>query len=220
MKRSVLIASAFALALAGCGDSTTVAYDVTFDVEDPAQRAQLLQMTEHVVQSRLESMGETTPIAVKAEEGGAEVTVSVSDPLVADVLTGQLTEPFLLEVMKETTAEQADITVNGHGSFMKTGITGMHITWIQAQAQQGSDRAMVTIGFTDEGRTLMQALFKENKGKFVGVFVRGKLISKLRVETDELKDDIVIQDIPSLALATVFADDVNVGLHATFVPKP
>jgi len=64
----------------------------------------------------------------------------------------------------------------------------------------------------------MQQVFKENKGKSLGLFIRGALVSKLLVETDELKDDIVIRDITSHEIAEAFADDLTVGLHVRFLP--
>lgn len=221
MKRALVLGTVASLLLAGCGATTTIGYSVAFNVQDPSQRVQLQLMTQHVIERRLENIGEKSPIVTaQISDAGADVVAEVSDPIVGDVLTSQLIEPFDLQIMKEATADKADITVSGHGSFMKTGIEGKHLTWVMAQPQAGGPQAMVTIGFTEEGRTLMKQLFKENKGKFVGIFVRGKLVSKLKVETDELKDDVVIQDIPSYDLASVFADDVNVGLHATFTPKP
>ena len=221
MKRLFALSSAAAILIAGCGGVANVLYGITFDVQDPSQRAQLLLMVQRVVERRLASMGEEGTITnLKPTAEGAEMILELEDEIVADAMTSQLTEPFSLEVMKESDPANADITVAGHGSFAKTGINEDHMTWVQAQPQAGGPMAIVTIGFTDEGRTLMQKLFKESKGRFVGVFVRGKLVSKLKVETDELKDDVVIQDIPSFDLATTFADDVNVGLHITITKLP
>ena len=66
----------------------------------------------------------------------------------------------------------------------------------------------------------MKDLFAESEGKNIGIFIRNQLVSKLLVDTDELIDDIIITDIPTVQLANVFADDVNVGLHVTFTPIP
>jgi hypothetical protein len=204
-----------------CGGTTAITYKTTFSVQDPVQRSQLLLMTQHVIERRLQGMGEEGAITnIMPTTEGADVTVEIGDKIIGDVLTSQLTEPFTLEVMKEVPADKADITVAGHGSFAKTGIGSTHLIWVNAAPQPDGTMAMVTMIFTPEGRSLMQKLFKENKGKFVGIFVRGRLVSKLNVQTDELKDDIVIQDIPSFDLAQVFADDVNVGMHVAFVPAP
>ena len=40
------------------------------------------------------------------------------------------------------------------------------------------------------------------------------------LEAEEIKESILITDIPSVLLAQIFADDLNVGLHATFTRDP
>ena len=50
--------------------------------------------------------------------------------------------------------------------------------------------------------------------------MRDQLVSTLLVDTDEVKDKIVIQSIPNPELAEIFSDDVNVGIHVTFTPVP
>lgn len=221
MQRTLPFLFAAALTLAACGSAAKAGYAITFKVQDPAQRSQLLIMSQNVIQRRLATMGEEATIDdLKATEQGGEIRLTVSDPVIAAALTEQLTQPFTFEVMKEVPLDKADIRVAEHGGFGKTGIDARHLTWVQSANQQGTPLAMVTLSFTPEGRTLMQKVFKENKGKFVGIFVRGVLVSKLKVETDQLKDDIVIQEIPSKELADAFADDVNVGLHAAFAQLP
>lgn len=98
-----------------------------------------------------------------------------------------------------------------------TGITGADIQLVNAVQESTTGEAGVEIVLRESGRTKMATLFKNSPGQDIGVFVRDRLISSLSVN-GEIKERIVIRGIPSLDIAKIFADDVNVGLHVTLTP--
>lgn len=216
MKRFLVIAALLPI-LASCGNSA-VTYDITTTVEDEGRINALLVASMRVIERRMASLGEE-PLDVSLHRtNGLSITVEAENDTALDVLSQTLTAPFDFIIMQEASDEEPEISVEGHGGFVSTGITGEQILWLQASEEPGG-KGRVTINFTEEGRTMMSQVFQENFGKSIGIFVRKQLISKLSVETDELKEDIIITDIPSVSLAEVFADDVNVGLYVTFTPN-
>lgn len=194
------------------------------DITDTQDTAQLTQQTRDVMQRRLESMGEEN---VKTDtesmgSGFAIISISTKNATTLDSLTDAMKQPFDFAILSQAQdGEKADVTVEKYGAFVKTGITGADLSWVEADQEPGKDLGRVHLVFTIDGRNKIAALFKKMKGQNIGIFVRGQLVSLLQVETDELKDDIVIQDIPSIDLARAFADDVNVGIHVTSItPLP
>ncbi|PIR52562.1 hypothetical protein COU76_05920 [Candidatus Peregrinibacteria bacterium CG10_big_fil_rev_8_21_14_0_10_49_10] len=218
MKR-LLSSFALLLLLTACG-SSSVSYDVQTNTDDAEVQSALLAASLRVVERRMASLGEPV-LDLNMEQNGEGNTlyVEAQEQAALDILSDLLSAPFDLQVMKQATVEEADQVVEGHGGFKQVGINQDDIMWLSASEEPGG-KGRVTITFSEEGRGKMGKLFKENKGKFIGIFVRSQLVSKLLVETDELKDDIVITDIPTVQLAHVFADDVNVGIHMTFRPLP
>lgn len=208
--------------LAACAASQSVTYDLTMNVTDAERREALGDAALRVIERRLDGMAEEivdSDVAVSTDDATVSVTVRNADAL--NELTRQLTDAFSFEIMSQT-AEGAtpDVTTEGHGGFSRTGISGADLDWVESRIDETDDFGEVTLIFNEAGRTKMAALFARSKGKFIGLFVRGQLVSKLLVETDTLKDDIVIREIPTPELAEIFADDVNVGIHVTFTPLP
>lgn len=207
------------LLLAACS-ATTLRYQLTITLTDEAKQAELLQASRRVIERRLENYSEVAEsISVKNTGDKPEIEVVVGSSDAAQFLTEDLTAPFKLRIMQGATPGDTDtLVVEGHGPFAETGVEEEHVTWFQAAADTNPEKGRVTISFSPEGRDLMSKVFKENKGKYIGLFVRDRLVSKLLVDTDEVKDDILITEIPSLEIAEIFADDVNTGLHVTFTP--
>lgn len=218
MKKALLSIAALVV-LAGCSGTPTVTYNLSMDVTDATQRQLLVDQSVNVIERRLESMGDILVDSKTSIEGsGAIITISSESQEALDALTQQLQEPFEMRVMQESSDEEAELTVEGHGGFKGTGISGEDLNWVEGHKEPGKETGEVKLVFTEEGRTKMGALFRAMKGKFIAIFVRNTLVSKLMVDTDELKDDIVIRDVPNAELAQVFAEDVNVGIHVTFTP--
>jgi hypothetical protein len=223
MKRFLALSVAI-LTLAACSPSAaTVRYQLKMDVTDSADVTQLTQETFNVMQRRLDRMAEPiTDMHVENQGSGSVIlTLSVVNQEALDALTAQMQEPFTFEIMAQAEGGQTpDATVEGHGGFVKTDITGADLSWVEADQEPGTEMGRVHLVFTIDGRTKIADLFKRMKDKHIGIFVRGQLVSKLLVETDVLREDIVIQNIPSIELAQTFAEDVNTGIHVTVTPLP
>lgn len=219
MRLSILPLLLATLLLSACGE-VTVTYDLHTDATLADQKSELTLASMRVIERRLKRIGENIlEKDITAEDGIPSITLTLGDTIARDILTEELLQPFTLRIMTETTDEEsADITVAGHGGFVETGLTEEHITWAETKHDTDPSKGHVTLTFTESGRTLMNDIFKKNNGKYVGLFVREHLMSKLLVESAALMDDIVIRDIPSTEIANIFADDINVGLHVTFVP--
>ena len=214
--------SAFAvLFLTACAaGSHAVTYDLTFNVTDPAQIENLTNAAMRVVERRLDNMGVVNPGKEFGTGDTPSLTITVPDKEGADELTRQLTSPFTMSVMRQAgEGVAADITVEGHGGFVKTDITAADFFGIEVgKDEKGAVRARILM--TDAGRQKMNAVFKAEVGRNIGIFVRDRLVSKLAVQSDALTDDLQIQNIPNILVAEAFQDDVNVGLHVVYTPKP
>ncbi len=223
MKRLLVLSTAF-VALAACSSAATVRYQLAMPgVTDSDKILMLTQQSMRVMQQRLESMGELSDVAVEqgSSTGSVIVVVDAKNQEALDTLTSDLQEPFDFQIMAEAQpGETPDAQVEGHGGFVKTGITGADLEWVEGGKDGNTDLGMVQLIFNAEGRTKMADLFKRMAGKNIGIFVRGQLVSKLQVESAELREDIVIRQIPSVELAQTFGDDVNVGIHVTFTQLP
>lgn len=217
--RKPLIITILCLLLVSCGSGST-GYNLVFDTDDEDKRSELTFAAQRVIERRLEMYGEKA-LDLKVVSGvrTPQIRVKMNDENIIDVLTADLISSFNLRIMKEALPGETDIiSVEGHGDFSETGITEDQVEWFEASPDTNPEQGRVTITFSEEGRDLMEQVFKENSGKNIGLFVREHLVSKLYVDSDELLDEIVITEIPSLELAEIFADDVNVGLYVTFTP--
>lgn len=222
MKR-ISLSLATALLLAACSSQQTVTYRLAFDVTDPKLQQELTQISMEVIERRLGHLGvQMLDRSADASKPDAPLlTIVLPDKESADALTGELTAPFSLTVMAEAAAgEKADITIEGRGGFTDTGINEDDFEWVEARKDPASNKGEVGMALTADGQKKMQALFSRMKGKSIGIFVRNKLVSLLKIETDKVPTTLVIHDVPSPDIARIFADDMDVGLHVTFTPVP
>jgi hypothetical protein len=218
MKRFLPLAIV-SLVLVGCS-SSEVQYRVTLDVPPQTDQATLLRTTLSVIERRLDRLEESIKDqSITQGSGSVTLRLVLSKQESADILTEELTQPFKLRIMNQVPDTQGQLEVQGHGWFAETGITQADIVWAEA-AEDSKKKGVVRLIFTPAGREKLSALFRENKGNNIGIFVRDRLISKLTVHTDVLDENIVIREIPNAELARVFVDDLNVGLHVTFTPLP
>jgi len=58
----------------------------------------------------------------------------------------------------------------------------------------------------------------KTKGTQVALIVRNQLVSTFQSQGIG-RENIFIDGVPTPELASIFSDDVNVGVHVTFVPK-
>ena len=205
------------LLLAGRGRKT-LTHKVTLNTQDEDKSRQLIKAVRRVVERRLQAIGEEPSIDVRNKDGQIIVDVDVEDPIVGETLADQLQEPFTMRIMTQVADGKGDVTVEGQGSFKESGITEKHLLWVASGPDTNPEKGRVLLEFSEEGRVLMGQVFRQNSGKYIGLFVRNRLVSKLLVESTEVKETILITDIPSPILAEIFADDLNVGLYVTFTP--
>lgn len=217
--RSLSILGLSLLTLAGCGGSTTVSYRLTFDLQDPGSIEELTKATLRVIERRLDRLGASAPEQrITKDAEGVTVEVGTPDAESAEQLTAELTAPFDLQIMLASGEEGADLSVEGHGSFKRTGVTGDDLVNIIGTFDAETNGGRVQIRFTEEGAAKMQTIFRGNVGKNLGLFVRGQLVSLLTILNETFPTPLEIGGIPDPELAQIFADDVNVGIHVTVTP--
>ncbi|UPA22405.1 hypothetical protein K8942_05145 [Candidatus Peribacteria bacterium] len=221
MKR-ISLSLATILLLAACSTEQTARYRLTFDVTDVSDQQALTTASMDVIDRRLAHLGvQMTGKDTQVQNNETVLVVRLPNQEAADALTAELVQPFDLSIMSETGPnETVDLTIEGRGNFTKTDITQEDFTWVAARKDPKNGRGEVRLQLTEEGRTKIQALFKKMQGKSIGIFVRGRLVSLLTVQSDEVPNDLIIRDVPNADIATIFADDMNVGLHVTFTPVP
>ncbi len=205
--------------LAACGGPTTVTYRLTFDTQDPTSVEELTKAAIRVAERRLERLDATlSEKNIVKDAEGVTLTLGVSDGESANILTEEMTSDFTFDIMETTTASGADVTVEGLGGFLRTDVNGDDIVSIVAAPSPGGQGALVRIKFTEEGLEQMRALFGTNVGKDLGLFVNDRLVSTMRVLDANFPTPLIIDGIPDIELAQIFADDVNVGLNVTVTP--
>ncbi len=216
--RPILLSVLAAASLAACSSnaSVPVRYDVTY-TDVAADRAETMPAAiTNVIGGRLARLG-VMPTDLKVEATGSGAVATVSAPsAAADQVTAELTSPYTLRFMRQTgTGETVAVQVEKFGNFSESGLNETHVDWIEAGTDaEGLGRVMIS--FNDAGHELLAKLAQSDVGRQYGVFAKGKLISLFTMDAT-FGGDIVLNKIPSAELASVFADDVNVGLHATFV---
>ncbi|MFA6039851.1 MAG: hypothetical protein WCV62_01965 [Candidatus Peribacteraceae bacterium] len=207
------------LLLAGCTQPNT-GYTITIQETGTAHAQELRDAAVRVVERRAERLGQklqATHVTTAGDD--AVLRFALQNTAVGEVLTQELTAPFSFRVMVEASKEEADIWhEKSESGYKETGVTEQHISWITATATQDRTRGMALILLTPEGQTLLAQAFERNQGKQMAIFVRDVLMSRKRIGLEDKKGSIQIDNIPSPQVASIFADDVNVGLHVAFRP--
>jgi hypothetical protein len=215
--RSILLVAASAAALAACSSSAPVALRYNIAYKDlPAGAEEMMpRAITNVVGGRLGSLG-VTPTDLKVEPSGSGAVATVTVPAgAADEVTKQLSDPYTLRFLRQTgTGETVTVNVAKYGDFSESGLNETHVTWVEA-ALDAEGQGQVTISFNDAGHQLLASLAETDAGRQYGLFAKGRLISLFTMQAD-FGGDIVLNKIPSAELAAIFADDVDVGLHAVF----
>lgn len=200
--------------LTACQSGPTVTFTTTTDTEDPKRIEDLERATERMIGRRLDSLGQEVETGdVKAS--GNTLTVHAENAELAEALAGQITLPFALRIMVESVDGSPDIQTENFGGFDETGVGEDQIDWVNAQATSGGGASAVIV-FTEEGGAKLKALFEQNQGKKMGLFLRGVLMSQKVLNASDIQTSISVDGIPNLELASTFADDVNTGVHVTF----
>ncbi len=221
MKKHLFALGMSIAVLTACSTTSTQTYELQFDSDNTDRQADLAIASMDVVRRRIEAHGsEPRDLDIERAGSGTTLVVKVQDAALGEALTTELTAPFVLDFMVQSAeGEPVDAIVEEHGSFRKIGLGGSTVDWVLPEVDPSDPlHGRLLIGFTQEGIVIAQNVFKEHSGKFLGLFVRGQLAAKIKIEDAIPENAIVISGLPNQELAEVFADDVNVGLHVTFVP--
>lgn len=211
------------LALAACGPSkSTLTYDVTVKPLDAAKSAEIIKASERVINRRMagaEVEGAVVTV-IPTGSGAARMTLDLPNAAAVEKAQRILADGFTFDMR----IEEPKTDANGspiESNWIDTGLNGTVLTWIAPVNFTGDKGEVgVELTFNAEGRELLKKVFTDNKGKHLGIFVRDLLVSKMQIASDKPADHIVISGIPSLKVAEIFSDDVNVGLYAVFTPVP
>lgn len=213
--------AALLLAACGSGQPATVTYDLAFNVTTPEQIENLTNAAMRVAERRMDNMGVLQPGKEFGKDGTPSLVLTLPDQAGADELTRQLTAPFSMKIMKQTPeGATPDLESDEMGKFSDTGISTLDFVGVEAgKDANGVIGARITL--TPQGAEKLRALYAEQNGKQIGVFIRNKLIVKIAVTDSRLDDDkIDVPNIPNVQIAEAFMDDVNVGLHVVYTPRP
>ncbi len=215
--------------LAACGKGILAEYTLTLSPYGTEKHQELFSAVERVVQRRIASfkMDATATVSPSGDDS-ATLALAFNDAQSKTVLTEGIERPFSFEI-KSLATGITDLSKASLSDWRTTGVTNKDLLWVQAIGDRATGKVGVELLFSDEGRKRLSAviatLAKEGALKnaeakpILGIFVRDVLISSLQVTDGILDSRIIVSGIPSPAIAQVFADDVNVGLHVTFTPR-
>ena len=218
--KKLLLPVLFALTLTACGNSDSVTMNATFDTNGKDDKASLILATKKIISRRLEMYeADLMNFSVQYnDDNSADITISSSDADATHAVSDAMIEGVDLEIRKQVEEYQdGDITVEKLGDFRATGINGDDVSWVLSRASGNAlNQGEVMIQFTEEGAEKMNTLFTENVGTNIGLFVRGKLAANFAIPDGGFQESIIIPNIPSIEMAEIFADDMNVGTNMTF----
>jgi hypothetical protein len=203
---------------ASTGGASTVGYSLSFVNTDAAHQQKLIEASQRVIERRVTTEGAEVKDSKAERVSPTEVRIftTVSDPTVIPKLSTQLSAPFTFRLMRQANeGEKPDATVEQEGNFKETGITEKELEWITASANPNTEGGMAEIALTPAGQENLKKVLTSAKGKKIGLFVRGRLMS-IFPSAGDIQGNIVISGIPSKTVAEIFADDVNVGAHVKF----
>ncbi len=217
MKSRLLLLVAACTLIACTAKPAILTYALTLKSTDAAKRMELVNASERMVRRRMasNSIGGTV-LAVPTGDKGT-LTVRLTDTGKASTVQTFINDPFTVEM--KGVLKTVPPPTPGDEKWVDTGITGQDIDWVQVIGDRTTGKIGVEISFSLDGNTKLQQAFEKFQGGDLGIFVRGLLVSKLKVNQQQAGGRIIITGIPSAAIAQVFADDVNVGLHVQFTPQ-
>lgn len=209
------------MSVAACGGKTA-SYDLTINVSNEDEIQRVLAMTTRMIERRVESIEQREGVIDTLEDitidrngDNARLKLQFSTPIIAPILTEDLIEPFTLEFMEESSIEDADFVVAETQGYKRIPLSAEHISWLLTEEETGT-QGVVTIQFTPEGSVIKKELFEPRMDKNIGIFIRGLPIYRLKVEPNDVENPGLLIKVPNAELGSVFADDVNTGLHVSF----
>lgn len=209
-----------ALSLTACGGPESVTYTVEFDTSDPARVTMLSQGVERVMVRKLTALGIEKPSVKSVPSGASTSTVTVMLPKTAEAkeILQKITSEKLTFDMRIEKKSVKDGGAMDPDNWIKTALTGSSLVWVQGMGDKSTGKISLDLEFSEAGAKILSEIFAENSGKSLGIFVRDLLVSKILMEGEMNENHVRIGGVPSEHIANVVMDDINVGLHATFVP--
>lgn len=205
--------------LAGCNGPVTLTYSIRTNIADDAKSFAVFEASERVMTRRLPAADiKDSQVKVVPSGSGAIMTIQVPDALSAGTAERILAEPFTFDIRLE--GPRLPDMPPDQTNWLPSGINGSMLAWVTPVSNPDTKEIGAELQFDARGRSLLENAFKDNLGKHVGIFVRDLLVSKMTIASKDVGDHILIGGIPSERVAQIFADDVNVGLHAVFTPVP
>lgn len=220
MSRTYTIAlGSLLMLLAACGAQKTAEFSLNIKNADEAKTMMLIQASEQVMQRRLAAAGVSDAVvtAIPDGENVGKLTVQSKDDKGIKEALLIAKEPFTFELRIEkqpgTTPSAPDINWN------PTAVNNDAVVWLRPVGNKDTGSIGVELELSEQGRKDLADVFRKNKGKNLGIFVRGLLVSTMKIQSETLEERVVIDGVPSQRIAEVFSDDVNVGLHVTMTPR-
>ncbi len=205
------------IALVGCTEKNTVTYIAHFNVDSLAQTTYLGQAVERVMVRKLTAMGIEKPRVISAPIDKSNTLITFTLPtkesreIVEKMTKEKIT--FDLRIQKKPNDDPKNIDPD---NWIPTGLTGSSLVWVQALGDRSTGNISIDLEFTEKATNILREVYKNNKGKSLGIFVRDLLVSALLIEEELTSNHVRIGGVPSENIAGVFSDDLNVGLSTTF----
>lgn len=218
--RTLIIGMTSIVALTACNQKTTITYNLDAKTQDGAKAITLLQSAERMMNRRMAGEDLKNARATVYPTGLHAGLMKVEIPNTAEaksVVNHIATEKFTFDLRIEKKPTTID-TENTKDNWEMTPITGDQLVWAQAIGNRKTGEVSVDLEFNDIGAKNIGEVFTKNKGKYIGIFVRDLLVSKLRISDAKTTNHLLIGGIPSAKIAEIFADDVNAGLFVTYTP--
>jgi hypothetical protein len=215
VKRFLLLIGLFSLT--ACAAKPNAQYSLSFDAYGQTRRQELLDAAARVLERKAAHLNIPVSNVQSAVQGTTGSLRFTTDPASLPKLRQALTALFSFELMVEAPKDKADIWNEKHGGFKQTGITEKDLTWVSSVPQGKS--AVTTIDLTDAGKQKLAAVFKDNQGKLIALFVNQTFVSGKYANSGDVTNASLTIDVPNQDIAKAFADDMNVGTHVTFRPE-
>jgi len=217
MKKTAVLCTA--LLLTACSRTTMFEVDLTIRDVDILTRSSVVFSSQKVIERRAGALEGVIPEADASDDGvKARITAVLQKKKTAGILMDQLTRPFVIDLMLAAQeGEEPDVVTEKFGGFIRSGINEEDIVWAQAE-EDPNGSAQAVLLFSENGKEELKTFLTKNIGKQIALFVNGGLVSTYQVQEDSNTESIVIAGIPSMELATIFTDDVVVGVNVTFSP--
>lgn len=187
--------------------STAVTYVLNLHTEDPRRQEELRAASERVIRRLLTIRGIRSP---ELQWTGNTLTVMLPDAPTGVSLLQTLNRPLHLQVMPEVPVSTADVRIIDRLGFAATALTTDHIDWAE------TDRSQVTLQLNAAGREVLRGIVQQYPATRLAIFIRNMPVSILDRMPEEGAQDILIPNVLSAEMASVFVDDVTVSRYVTF----